>query len=153
MTKSFKIMVLNGPNLNLLGQREPEIYGTDTLSDISDMCEEFGQHHDLEIDFRQSNHEGQLVDWIQDTIEGYDGLMINAAAYTHTSVAIHDALKILSIPVIEIHISDPSKREKFRHVSYVEPVALKVIKGMGVKGYTEGLKFLRDHLSTDAKTR
>ena len=152
MGKSHKIMVLNGPNLNLLGQREPEIYGHDTLSDICDMCEEFGQTHNQEIDFRQSNHEGVLVDWIQEALDDYDALMINAGAYTHTSIAIHDALKILSVPVVEIHISDPTKREKFRHISYIEPIATKVIKGLGIKGYTEGLLFLDNYLSTDAKT-
>lgn len=152
MPDSKKIMILNGPNLNMLGTREPKIYGSDTLSDISDLCEEYGQQHDLEIDFRQSNHEGVLVDWIQEAIEGYDGLVINAAAYTHTSVAIHDALKMLTCPVIEVHISDPATRETFRHFSYVEPLAAKVIKGKGVQGYIDALAFLDTQLSTERKT-
>jgi 3-dehydroquinate dehydratase-2 len=149
MEKPPKILILNGPNLNLLGQREPEIYGTETLSDIHDMCEEYGQKNGLDIDFRQSNHEGQLIDWIQDALEDTDAVMINAAGYTHTSVAIHDALKILDVPIVEIHISDPEKREKFRHFSYIAPTAIKVIKGKGTKGYTEGLDFLKQHLSTN----
>ena len=152
MDSSLNIMILNGPNLNLLGVREPEIYGHDTLSDIADMCEEFGQKQGLSIDFRQSNHEGTLIDWIQEALDDADGLVINAAAYTHTSVAIHDALKILSIPIVEIHISNPSEREKFRHISYIEPVAAHIIKGKGVKGYTEALAFLKKQLSTKAKT-
>lgn len=152
MGSPLNIMILNGPNLNLLGTREPEIYGTDTLSDIADMCEEYGQKNGLAIDFRQSNHEGELIDWIHEALEKTDGVVINAAAYTHTSVAIHDALKILSAPIVEIHISDPSKREKFRHVSYIEPVATHVIKGRGIKGYTEALAYLAEHLSTTAKT-
>lgn len=151
MDTTFNVMILNGPNLNLLGIREPEIYGHDTLSDVADMCEEYGQKHGLSIDFRQSNHEGTLVDWIQEAQEDVDGLVINAAAYTHTSIAIHDALKILSIPIVEVHISDPSEREKFRHISYVEPAATHIVKGKGIKGYTEALAFLAEQLSTKAK--
>ena len=140
-----KILILTGPNLNLLGTREPEIYGTTTLLDIEKMCHEYGQENQQRIDFRQSNHEGFLIDWIQESLDGFDGLVINAAAYTHTSIAIHDALKMLSIPIIEVHISDPETREEFRHHSYITPLACSVIKGRGAKGYVEALAFLKEH--------
>ena len=137
-----KILILNGPNLNMLGLREPEIYGSNTLDDIKGMCLELGVEHDLHIDFRQSNHEGELVEWIQQARAQADGVIINAAAYTHTSVAIHDALKLLECPIIEVHLSDPQKREAFRHVSYVEPLANKVFKGMGAQGYRSAIEEL-----------
>lgn len=140
-----KILILNGPNLNMLGKREPEIYGAQTLSEIETMCVKAAETLDMEIVFRQSNSEGELVRWIQEALDEFDGLIINAAAYTHTSVAIHDALKLLSVPVIEVHLSDPSKREPFRHVSYIEPLARAVIKGKGAHGYVEALKVL-DHI-------
>ena len=152
MPEPKKIMILNGPNLNKLGVREPEIYGHETLSDISDLCEEYGQQNDLEIDFRQSNHEGELVSWIQDAMDEYDGVIINAAAYTHTSLAIHDALKMLACPVVEVHLSDPAKREEFRHFSYIAPLAAQVIKGQGSQGYIDALAFLNAQLSTERKT-
>lgn len=136
------ILLLIGPNLNLLGIREPEIYGYETLKDIENMCIEEGNRHGFEIQMKQSNYEGDLVTWIQEAREGADALMINAGAYTHTSIAIHDALRFLSAPIIEIHNSDPMKREKFRHISYIEPLAAKVIKGKGAKGYTEALTYL-----------
>lgn len=136
------ILVLNGPNLNMLGLREPEIYGHTTLADIEAMCRARADELGFDIDFRQSNHEGELVTWIQDARGVYDGLLINAAAYTHTSLALHDALKILDIPIIEVHISDPKKREEFRHFSYVEPLAVHVIAGQGPKGYVQGLEKL-----------
>lgn len=139
-----KILILTGPNLNLLGTREPEIYGTTTLGDIENMCRNYANENGQEIDFRQSNHEGFLIDWIQEGLEGFDGLVINAAAYTHTSIAIHDALKMLSIPIIEVHISDPETREEFRHHSYVTSLAKAVIKGRGAKGYVEALAFLKE---------
>jgi 3-dehydroquinate dehydratase-2 len=139
------LLILNGPNLNMLGQREPEIYGKDTLADIQDLCEQTATKLGYRIHFRQSNHEGQLVDWVQEAaaLKGpYSGLILNAAAYTHTSIAIHDALKLLSIPVIEVHISDPAEREPFRHHSYVEPLAAAVIKGQGAKGYALAIERL-----------
>ncbi len=142
----MKILILNGPNLNLLGTREPEIYGDHTLGDIEKLCRDKAETLDWGIEFKQSNHEGQLVDWIQGALEGYDGLILNAAAYTHTSLAIHDALKALSIPIIEVHISDPKKREEFRHFSYVEPVARDVIAGQGVQGYILALEKLHELL-------
>ena len=138
----MKILILNGPNLNMLGLREPEIYGSQTLDDIKGICAEAAQRLNQTIDFRQSNHEGELVTWIQEARGTYDGLVLNAAAYTHTSVAIHDALKTLDIPIIEVHISDPKTREEFRHNSYVEPLAKDVVAGKGVDGYVQALEIL-----------
>lgn len=130
----------------MLGLREPEIYGFDTLADVEKLCSEQAGDYDFSIDFRQSNHEGELVTWIQGARENIDGLIINAAAYTHTSIAIHDALKLLSVPVIEVHLSDPHSREPFRHLSYIEPIAARVIKGLGAKSYTEALTYLHEIL-------
>ena len=141
-----KILILNGPNLNMLGLREPEIYGSQTLQDIEDLCFEVAHRNDLKIDFRQSNHEGQLVDWIQEARGVFKGVIVNAAAYTHTSVAIHDALKLLGCPIIEVHISNPKEREVFRHCSYIEPVASAVIAGHGAKGYEMAIEKLADLL-------
>ena len=137
------ILVLNGPNLNMLGVREPEIYGRQTLQDIKVMCVEHAGEIAHTIDFRQSNHEGELVTWIQEERDNIVGLIINAGAYTHTSIAIHDALKLLSVPVIEVHLSDPETREDFRHISHITPVAAKVIKGKGAAGYTDAINALQ----------
>ena len=115
------ILILNGPNLNMLGMREPEIYGTQTLDDIKGMCLEKASELGFSIDFRQSNHEGELITWIQDAAGTAQAIIINAAGYTHTSVGIHDALKLAGLPVIEVHISDPAQREDFRHHSYIAP--------------------------------
>lgn len=131
----------------MLGVREPDIYGDQTLSDIETLCVEQSNQMQWSIDFRQSNHEGELVDWIQGAVENYDGVIINAAAYTHTSVAIHDALKLLSCPIIEVHLSNPKEREEFRHFSYIEPVASAVIAGQGALGYIQALEKLKDVLS------
>lgn len=133
------IFVLNGPNLNLLGKREPEIYGFDTLPDVEAMCRNAAGA--ARIDFRQSNHEGVLVDWIQEARDVADAIVINPAAYTHTSVAILDALSAFDGPVVEVHISDVHKREAFRHHSYVSQRADHVIVGHGVQGYVEGLEW------------
>ena len=130
----------------MLGLREPEIYGEQTLDDIKGMCVEWAQSHDSQIDFRQSNHEGELVSWIQEARGAFDGVVINAAAYTHTSVAIHDALKLLDVPIIEVHISDPKTREDFRHISYIESVAAHVIAGQGGQGYVLALEKLSELL-------
>lgn len=135
-----KILILNGPNLNMLGLREPEIYGTQTLDDVKIMCEEAALPHAMDVDFRQSNHEGQLIDWIQESRMQSDALIFNAAGYSHTSVAIHDALKLLEFPIIEVHISEPTKREDFRHFSYITPVATDVISGHGTQGYVMALE-------------
>lgn len=129
------VFILNGPNLNLLGTREPQIYGSTTLPEVEAMCRERAAKLGLEISFRQSNHEGQIVDWIHEAIAAADGIVINPAAYTHTSVAILDALKNVKAPIIELHISNPHQREEFRHKSFVTPVATATIAGLGVFGY------------------
>jgi len=130
-----RIMILNGPNLNLLGTREPEIYGSDTLDDIRAACEAHGTGLGIEIDLRQSNSEGELIGWIQEVRGGWAGLIINPAAYTHSSVAIMDALQMLEVPVVELHLSNIFRREPFRHHSYVSPVAQGMICGFGAHGY------------------
>ena len=138
MTSS--VFVLNGPNLNLLGTREPEIYGSDTLDDIQAMVAARASELGLTIDFRQTNHEGTLVDWLHEAhAAGAKAILLNAAAYTHTSIALFDAIKAIRVPVIEVHLSDPSTREAFRHHSYVEPGAVSVVKGLGAKGYLVAL--------------
>jgi 3-dehydroquinate dehydratase-2 len=129
------IFVLNGPNLNMLGVREPQIYGSDTLADIEAACAERAGELELDIDFRQSNHEGQIVDWIHEARQGADGIVIIPAAVTLSSVAVLDALKIAEMPVIEVHLSNTHKREEWRHRSYVSPVATGVIMGFGTQGY------------------
>jgi 3-dehydroquinate dehydratase-2 len=134
------IYVLNGPNLNMLGVREPEIYGTQTLDDIHHMCRETAGRLELDIDFRQSNHEGELVTWIQEARLRANGIIINAAAYTHTSVAIHDALKLTDLPIIELHLSNPKEREVFRHHSFIEPLAAAHIAGHGAHGYVMSME-------------
>ena len=141
-----KILVINGPNINMLGIREPGIYGKDSyeklLSDIKQWSEELG----VETECFQSNHEGDIVDRIQKAYGESDGIIINPAAYTHTSVAILDALKAVAIPAVEVHITDPAEREEFRHVSYAGMACVKTIKGKGLKGYREALVFLADFL-------
>ncbi|MFL5268310.1 MAG: type II 3-dehydroquinate dehydratase [Stellaceae bacterium] len=129
------IFILNGPNLNLLGVREPSVYGHDTLADIEERCLARASALDLQIDFRQSNHEGQLVDWIQEARESADGIILNAGALTHTSVALLDALTAAGLPVIEVHLSNIFRRESFRHRSYVSLAADGVICGLGPQGY------------------
>ncbi len=131
----MKVQVINGPNLNLLGTREPKIYGKDTLDMIAERCRESGAKHGLEVAFLQSNHEGDIVDWIQKAINTADVLVINAGAYTHTSIAIHDALRAFPGYSIELHISNPHLRESFRHTSYISPVVNAVVAGLGVSGY------------------
>ncbi len=134
------VLVLNGPNLNLLGTREPEIYGATTLDDIAAMLTEQGDRLGLIVDLRQSNHEGHLVDWLHEAAERRAAAVIlNAGAYTHTSVALRDAIKAIAVPVIEVHLSNPAARERFRHVSHVSPVAAGVIQGFGAKGYALAL--------------
>lgn len=135
MTDRPEIMILNGPNLNMLGVREPAIYGRETLGDIEDACRTMAEDLDLGIDFRQSNHEGELVSWIHEARDSADGIIINAGAYTHTSVAILDALTLAELPVIEVHLSNIYKRESFRHHSYISPVARGVLCGFGGQGY------------------
>ncbi len=130
------VYVLNGPNLNLLGTREPEVYGHDTLDDIAGMIEDHARELGLEIEMRQSNHEGHLVDWIQEAqAEDAKAVILNAGAYTHSSIAIHDAIKAVKTPVIEVHLSNPHAREGFRHLSYVGRAARGTIAGFGALGY------------------
>lgn len=130
------VYVLNGPNLNLLGTREPEVYGSDTLDDIAGMVEDRARDLGLEVEMRQSNHEGHLVDWIQEaSADGAQAVILNAGAYTHTSVAIHDAIKGVAVPVIEVHLSNPHARESFRHTSLIGRVAKGTIAGFGAFGY------------------
>ncbi len=145
------ILVINGPNLNLLGTREPEIYGTTTLDDLKAVTTAQAKRHGLAADFRQSNDEGELVTWIQDARTSAAGIIINAAAYTHTSVAILDALQACGKPVIEVHLSNIFKRESFRHHSYVSPAATGVICGLGAQGYVLAVDAMAD-LLTKVKT-
>jgi len=130
------IFVLNGPNLNMLGTREPEIYGSDTLDDIAGMLEDHARTLGVEIEMRQSNHEGHLVDWIQEAgLSGAKAVLLNAGAYTHSSIAIHDAIKGVSVPVIEVHLSNPHRREAFRHRSFIGEAAKGTVAGFGAQSY------------------
>lgn len=137
-----KILILNGPNINMLGIREPDIYGRGTYDDLCAQIREHAQARGVTVDFYQSNHEGDIVDAIQGAYGKYDGIVINPAAYTHTSVALLDALKAVGIPTVEVHISDVDGREEFRHVSYVRPACVACIKGHGFAGYCEALDLL-----------
>lgn len=132
---SAKVLILNGPNLNMLGKRQPEIYGAQTLDDVTALCEKKASELGITVDCRQSNHEGELVDWIQEARENHDAIVINAGAFTHTSIALHDALLSAELPVMEVHISNIYKREEFRHTSYISPVAQGVLCGFGILGY------------------
>jgi len=135
------VYVLNGPNLNLLGLREPEIYGSTTLDEIAGMLEDRGRELGLTIDMRQTNHEGMLVDWLHEAqAEGARAVLINAGAYTHTSIALLDAAKAIKVPVIEVHLSDPKTREAFRHTSYIGMAAAKTIEGHGPRSYIIALE-------------
>lgn len=138
----MKILVINGPNLNMLGVREPDVYGKSTYQDLVDMINEKAKAHAIDIEVFQSNHEGEIVDKIQKAYKNADAIIINPAAYTHTSIAILDALKAVSIPTVEVHLSDIEKREEFRRFSYVSLVAEKTICGKGFDGYIEAI----DHL-------
>lgn len=141
-----RILVLNGPNLNLLGTREPGTYGSQTLADIEKLCKDEAKALGLGLDFRQSNHEGELVTWIQDARKTADGIVINPAAYSHTSVAIHDALRAVGLPTVEVHLTNIHTREPFRHHSYVSSVAIGVICGLGASGYRYALAALAEKL-------
>jgi len=136
MPASPLIYVLNGPNLNLLGMREPEIYGTDTLDDIATRVEDRARALGARVEIRQSNHEGHLVDWLHEArLQGAKAVILNAGAFTHTSVALHDAVKAIGVPVIEVHLSNPQAREEFRHHSFIASVAKGSITGLGALGY------------------
>ena len=143
----MRILIINGPNINLLGIREPAIYGRTTYADLCAMIRNYAADKGVEIALYQSNHEGDLVDAIQRAYGTQDAIVINPAAYTHTSVALLDALKAVALPAIEVHISDPDTREEFRRISYVRSACVKTICGHGLNGYLEAIDFLIDHLS------
>ena len=150
------ILVLNGPNLNLLGSREPAVYGAATLADVQALCEAAGRQLGVAVDFRQSNHEGVLVDWIHEAGAAHRagallGVVFNAGAYTHTSVALHDAVKGTGVPVVEVHISNVHAREAFRHHSYLSPVAAGIVVGFGIDGYALALQGLARRGAAAAK--
>lgn len=141
-----RVLVLNGPNLNLLGTREPGIYGGETLKDVEAMCKAAASELGMALDFRQSNHEGELVTWIQDARKTADGILINPGAYSHTSIAIPDAFRAIGLPVAEVHITNIHQREAFRHHSYMSAVAFGVICGFGTLGYKLALQALAEKL-------
>ena len=142
-----KIIILNGPNLNLLGEREKSQYGSFTLKDIEVNCKEFAKNNNIELSMFQSNIEGELIEKIQNSRKEHNGLIINAGGYTHTSVAIHDALKILMIPIIELHISNIYNREEFRHKSLISKIAKGIICGFGTDGYIMSLRAMKEYLN------
>lgn len=143
----MKIMIINGPNMNLLGIREPGIYGKRTYSDLcAYICEKFPSDT---FTFRQSNHEGDLVDYIQEALQNYDGIVINPAAYTHTSIAIPDALKAIGVPAVEVHVSDIFSREDYRRISYTKDAVITTISGKGFDGYIEAVSILKNAGGTD----
>ena len=144
----MNILVLNGPNLNLLGLREPEIYGSVTYEDVCGMIRAHAEARSAEVTIFQSNHEGDLVDQIQAALGRYDGIVINPAAYTHTSIALLDALRAVAIPTVEVHISDVDSREPFRRISYVRPACVASVIGHGVQGYLEAMDLLLDREAT-----
>ena len=146
------VLVLNGPNLNLLGTREPAVYGAKSLADNEHDCAAAGKRLGLAVDFRQSNQEGTLVDWIQEAMTAARGIVINPGAYTHTSVAIHDAIRAVGLPVIEVHLSNIFAREGFRHHSYVSPVAVGTICGLGPQGYVLALEAMQALVADDKTT-
>ena len=141
----MKILVLNGPNINMLGIREPGIYGKNTFADLLQLLQDTAKELNIEVEQYQSNHEGDLVDKIQWAFGNVDGIVINPAAYTHTSVAILDALKAVSIPAVEVHISDVDAREPFRQISYAGLACVKTIKGHGLEGYREAILYLKEN--------
>lgn len=140
----MKILILNGPNINLLGLREPQIYGRDSYADLLALLEKTACELNVQIEHFQSNHEGALVDWIQQAYGKFDGIVINPAAYTHTSVAILDALKAVALPAVEVHLSDPSRREDFRRISYPGMYCEKTVSGHGIDGYRLAMEYLAD---------
>ena len=148
MKRTPQVLVLHGPNLNMLGTREKAIYGKASLSTINAAIRKAATAHKLKVDIRQSNLEGELVNWIQQAKEKFDGIVINPAGYTHTSVAIRDAIAAVGIPTVEVHLTNIYKREEFRHHSYIAGVAMGQISGFGPAGYVLGLQALADHLKT-----
>lgn len=152
MATAPKVLILNGPNLNMLGSRQTDVYGRETLSDIEESCHRHGQSLGLETDCRQSNSEGQLVDWIQAARKDHSGIVINPGAYSHTSIAIMDALLAAELPVVEVHLSNIHRREAFRHQSYVSKVADAVLCGLGSQGYLFALDAMARRLNTQQET-
>jgi 3-dehydroquinate dehydratase-2 len=142
----LRIQILHGPNLNLLGTREQSIYGTHSLNELDSAIAKLAEELSVKVDLRQSNSEGELVTWIQEARTGYDGIIINPAAYTHTSIAIRDAIAAVGLPTVEVHLSNIYQREEFRHRSYIAGVAIGQISGLGPTGYLLALRGLRDHL-------
>ena len=147
----MKILVINGPNINMLGIREPDIYGSETYKNLCDTVLGFAKKENTEVTLFQSNYEGEIVDTIQKAYKKYDGIVINPAAYTHTSVAILDALKSVGIPTVEVHISDVSKREAFRQISYIREYCKKSVIGHGINGYLEAIEFSREEYEGNDK--
>lgn len=146
----MKILVINGPNMNMLGIRQPEIYGHATYEDLKSMIEGEAERLGAEVSFFQSNHEGALVDEIQAAYGVFDGIVINPAAYTHTSVAILDALKAVALPAVEVHLSDVTKREAFRQISYARLACVKTYMGLGFEGYRQAILFLKEYLNKNS---
>lgn len=146
----MKILVINGPNLNLLGTREPAIYGSQTYAALKQTVRKAAASASVRVKIVQSNHEGTLVDIIQKAAKKYDGIIINPAAYTHTSIAIYDALKAVGLPTVEVHLSDIESREAFRRHSYISPACLQTIAGKGFAGYAEAMAILTSHLKSQA---
>ena len=149
----MKFLILNGPNLNLLGLREPDIYGRQTYADLAAFVQAVCAREGIECEVRQSNHEGVLVDWIQEAYGKFDGIVMNPAAYTHTSVALLDALKAVSLPAAEVHLSNIYDREDFRHISYPGKACVKTVYGKGWAGYEEAICFLKNYIQERKETR
>ncbi|WP_040396758.1 type II 3-dehydroquinate dehydratase [Anaerococcus senegalensis] len=141
----MRILIINGPNINMLGIRERDLYGKKTYKDLIKYIKDYVYNKDIEIEIYQSNSEGQIINKIQEAYSFYDGIVINPAAYTHTSIAILDALKAVNIPTVEVHLTDVDKREEFRKISYVSYFAMKTIKGEGFDGYIEAIKYLKEN--------
>ena len=149
----MKFLILNGPNLNLLGLREPDIYGRQTYADLAAFVQAVCAREGIECEVRQSNHEGVLVDWIQEAYGKFDGIVMNPAAYTHTSVALLDTLKAVSLPAAEVHLSNIYDREDFRHISYPGKACVKTVYGKGFAGYEEAICFLKNYIQERKETR
>jgi 3-dehydroquinate dehydratase-2 len=152
VAKAPKVLILNGPNLNMLGTRQPEVYGRETLADIEESCRRHGNSRGLAVDCRQSNSEGELVSWIQGARGSHDGIIINPGAYSHTSIAIMDAILAVGLPLIEVHLSNIHRREAFRHHSYVSKAADAVICGLGSQGYLMALDAMARRLNAEQET-
>lgn len=148
----MKILVINGPNLNMLGIREPKHYGSESYAELEEKIKSFCRENAFDVQIKQSNHEGDLVDFIQSAyFEGVDGIVINPGAYTHTSIALLDALKSVSLPCVEIHISDLASREQFRQISYVREACIATVSGQGTNGYLSAIELLTNHIKENTK--